>query len=365
MKRVAIKFFIIFIATMSVVFFSLVFFQKNQMDKQKQFMMPMMPPMATESFMEEPPFPPPINPMDMKQKEPPFYIPLLLLFGLSSLFVFILLKYIDKEFITPLNIIENKLKEIKKGSLEVDFKTTSSNNTVQDTFNTLNEMVQGLKEREKLQDNFIQNLTHDLRAPILAQERAISILMKEFNNHELLAGMKENNETYLEMINLIIEAYRDKEVKIDKILFNFVKMTNNIIDALRAILAEKHINIEQNIPNNFNIYADYISLNRIIMNLISNAIDNIPDGKTIKITATHEKDYSTIIIEDNGQGIKAEYLNKIFEKYTTGSSKKSVKGLGLSIVKELVVKNNGEINVESEENLFTKFIIKLPNKENV
>ena len=300
----------------------------------------------------------------MQKQEPPIFIPLLLILGLSSIFILCFLHHINKSFVTPLYLIQNNLKEIKDGNLNISFKSRNENKAISETYTTLNEMIEGLKEKEKLQNNFVQSLAHDLRAPIVAQERAISILQEEFNNHELLDGMMSSNDKYLKMINLILEAYSEREIKIDKINIELHKITTSVIKELTPIAKSKNITILNKIPQDFNIYADFISINRIIMNLVSNAIENIENGKKVEISALKKNNKTLINIIDNGSGISEEKLKTIFDKYASGNKtgRKVISGLGLHIVKDLVTQNGGTINVSSKENEYTKFTIEIPNK---
>lgn len=300
----------------------------------------------------------------MQKQEPPIFIPLLLILGLSSIFILCFLHHINKSFVTPLYLIQNNLKEIKDGNLNISFKSRNENKAISETYTTLNEMIEGLKEKEKLQNNFVQSLAHDLRAPIVAQERAISILQEEFNNHELLDGMMSSNDKYLKMINLILEAYSEREIKIDKINIELHKITTSVIKELTPIAKSKNITILNKIPQDFNVYADFISINRIIMNLVSNAIENIENGKKVEISALKKNNKTLINIIDNGSGISEEKLKTIFDKYASGNKtgRKVISGLGLHIVKDLVTQNGGTINVSSKENEYTKFTIEIPNK---
>lgn len=355
MWKFIIKFYCLFIITISVMFFSLVFFQKQGMQQNAPQMMP------HEEFLfnsHQPPMPP------RNQQEPPIAIPLLFILGISSVFILCFLRYIDKSFVTPLTLIQGNLKEIKEGKLEIKFENKSESESIKETFNTLNDMISGLKEKEKLQNNFIQTIAHDLRAPIVAQERAISILQDEFNNHELLEGMMANNETYLKMINLILEVYNEKKINIEKTNISLHKIVNSIIQELKPMANKKNITIINKINNDFMVYADFISVNRIMMNLISNSIENIENDKTISIKGIIGKNKTKIIIEDNGSGIDEETIKHIFEKYSSSnkSRKKLVSGLGLYIVKDLVTQNDGTIYIESELNKYARFIIELPRK---
>lgn len=302
-----------------------------------------------------------------KMKEPSILIPQMVIIVTCFIICFILIKYINKIFISPLIHIMNNLKQIKNGNLDVVFITDSTNETIQKTFEILNTMVLGLKEKEKLRENFIQNLSHDLRSPIIAQEAALSILEDEFQGHELFQGMKDNMESYLKMINMIIECFsmKDTDIKILKIELNFTSLVDSIINSLTPLAKEKNINIITEFePEYFLLYADYISINRIILNLISNAIEHLDRNKEIKIKTIQTEEISKIIIEDNGAGIPQEKLIHIFDKYTSfhKSGKKAISGLGLAITKDLVEKNQGTISIESEVNSYTRFIITLPNK---
>jgi len=290
---------------------------------------------------------------------PPIGIPFIFIVTISAVFVFIILKYIDKNFILPLEDIASNVKKIKEGNLDVKFNTKSENKTVVDTFKTLNSMTDELVQKEKLQNEFIRNTVHDLRAPTAALERAMDILEGEIDN-QLFLALKENSDSYLKFVNNIIETIVKKEIKTEKITFTLEPLINTIIETLKFSIDNKNIKIKKEIDENFTIWADYVSMNRIILNLISNAVEN-NENKTITLRAI-EDDYSTLIIEDNGYGIKNP--EELFKKHISinNSDKKKISGFGLSIVKELVEANEGNIEVETEEKKYTKFVLKFPKK---
>lgn len=355
MKKFILKYLIIFVSMISFLFFSLIFMQECGMKRMR----PDQP--DIENFSAPPRMMMPEEP----DEEPPMSIPLIFIFLFSSGFVYMILKYIDKNFVTPIILIEENVKKIKEGNLEVEFKVKTENKDVEETFSTLNEMVQGLKQKEKLEDAFVQNLVHDLRTPVIAQERAMSILSEELKDNPIVDGIIQNNDAYLKIINYIIEAFSEKEINIKKQDVKLYDVVETVIEALKLAADKKNIKIENLIQKDFTLFVDYLSINRIILNLTSNAIENIDENKIIKIKAENMPDKTTIVIEDNGQGIEEDVIKTLFTKYVSKKrgGKKSVSGLGLSIVKTLVNKNGGEITVESEISKYTKFIIELPNKE--
>ena len=178
------------------------------------------------------------------------------------------------------------------------------------------------------------------------------------------------------MINLILEVYSDKAVKIEKMNFNLYDLAETVIHVLKPSADSKKIKIINSIDRKMTICADYISVNRIITNLVANAVENIDVNCSIEIKAYKNKVYnyldknyknSVLIIEDNGKGIKKENIQHIFEKYSSNNSRtnKIISGLGLYIVKNLVEQNGGNIKVESEENQYTRFIIEIPKNTEV
>ena len=354
MDKIIKKFLLAFILIAAFPSLALITFQKFQTENQ-----PPAPPLFYSSETHETPMPP------LEPQKPPFAIPFVVMLLSCGGMCLIWVKYLEKTFITPLKTIISGLKEFDKGNCNIIFKTSSENDFIINAFNTLNSLVRNTKEKEKLKKNYIQNLVHDLRAPILAQDRALKILKDEFSEHELIDGLEKNTEKYIELINLILESYKSEstEMKIEKSEISFNSLINDIIQELSPLAKEKNIKIvyEKPIKNDI-VYADYFSINRIMINLIANSIENIENDKTITIKLENNKQ-TIISVKDNGKGIEEEILKTLFDRYSSNSKTKVVSGLGLNIVKELVEKNNGKINVESELEKFTKFTITLNKKE--
>ncbi|MBQ9245808.1 HAMP domain-containing histidine kinase [bacterium] len=359
MGKFTIKLFFIFVTFISLMFYSLVLIGNEPRERDDRHKPPHH---HIEHEIDEPDDKDEED--DIPPQKPPLSDPFIVIVTLSSIFIFYILKYLEKNFISPLEHIEKNIKIIQNGSLDVKFKTKSENKTIQETYKTLNSMVTGLKQKEKLQDNFIQNLVHDLRSPVIAQERAIEILSDDMKDNPIVTGMVENNEAYLKLINSIIETLRLRDIKIDKIEIDLHQLVNTIIKALLPAANNKNIKLINNVKPNFIIWADYISINRVILNLVSNSIENIDNDKKIVISSKKLQTVTYISIKDNGAGISDEDKKNIFKKYVSKSSsgKKSVSGLGLSIVRELVLKNYGKIYIDSKVNEYTRFVVELPNK---
>lgn len=309
------------------------------------------------------------QPPDFSKKAPPLFIPPFVILLVSFILCLFLAVYLKNTFLSPINIIISGLSKIKDGNFNFRFNTNSKNAEIKQMFETLNELINSLNMRDKLRDHFIKNVVHDLRAPLIAQNRAISILQEDFSGgNVLLTGMEENNTRYLNMINQILECYTidDCNTTYIKTKIDLSELAISIKKSLESLLIEKNISLKINIDSDKAVvFADYLSMVRILTNLIANCIENIEKGKEIKIEANNIDNSSVIIVEDNGNGIKSEYINHLFDKHVSlnRSGAKVVSGLGLSIVKELVEKNGGNIFIESEIEKYTRFRIILPNEE--
>lgn len=283
--------------------------------------------------------------------------------------------YINKNFISPLIILSNALKRIQKGDLTFKLHTYVKHDQILNTFNNFNQMIAELKEKDELRKSFITNLTHDLRTPLIAQERSLELISKEFESlglkdeYELAKGIEKNNKHLLRMVNLILESYRfdSTNLKLATTDINISELINNCYENLRPLASEKNIQLVNSVSGDFpSIKGDSTCFNRIFINLISNAIENITHQGQIEIKADCSENTIKIFIEDNGPGIAPEDLIYIFDRYFTGKSdeRKIGAGLGLHVCKKLVELHKGEILVESQVNSYTRFIIKLPvNKE--
>jgi len=279
--------------------------------------------------------------------------------------------YVNKNFVNPLLILSDASKQVQEGDLSFELNTNIKHDQILNTFNNFNQMVKGLKEKEDLRKSFITNLTHDLRTPLIAQERSLELISKEFESlglkdaYELAKGIEKNNNHLLRMVNLILESYRfDSEnlnLMISKI--NISELIDCCYEKLKLLASEKNIQLINSIPKDFPcINGDTTSFKRVFLNLISNAIENITQIGKIEISAECYENFIKIYVKDNGPGISQTDLNYLFERYYTGKSdeRKLGSGLGLYVCKKLLEIHKGEISVESEINNYTKFIIKLP-----
>jgi signal transduction histidine kinase len=226
------------------------------------------------------------------------------------------------------------------------------------------------KELEKLREDFVATLTHDLKVPIIAESNILDFLINgkfgQINDkqYEAISNMKDCNQELLELVQILLETYKIEEtgIELSKENIELKQFITAIIEEMRPIAEKSGLKINFDNKDTLSICADKIQLKRVIKNLILNAISHSDTSKDVDIYMNKVQNFITISIIDYGKGIEKENVDKIFNKYYSTAKKfrKIGTGLGLYLSQEIIKSHNGEITVASEENVSTEFCIKLP-----
>lgn len=227
--------------------------------------------------------------------------------------------------------------------------------------------IEKLKLSEKAHKSLLTSLAHDLRTPLttlIGYLEAIDINLNKEKNTEYLQIALGKAKQLKENVNQIFEwskLYSNTEdLKLKKI--DLSELTRTILIDWIPIFEKKNINYNVDIPDGrVNGYIDEISYHTIINNLIKNVIEHANAGN-VEVKLFQKEDKIIFEISDDGVGIEEKVKEKIFEKFYKGSRSRGNRGsgLGLSIVKLLVEKQNGEISVDTEVNRGTTFKIAFP-----
>jgi signal transduction histidine kinase len=154
---------------------------------------------------------------------------------------------------------------------------------------------------------------------------------------------------------------------IEKEYFSLSQLVNNVIEVTGQEAKKKLITIEKNLDPDAMGYANKFSIEEVVYNLIINAVKYTPVNGKVKVCVKIMEGYSEITVEDNGIGIPENEINNVFDDFYRASNARSNKiegsGLGLSLVWQIIERNNGKIWVESELGRGSKFNFSLPNSE--
>ena len=231
------------------------------------------------------------------------------------------------------------------------------------------------KETERLRDDFIATLTHDLRTPLLATISGLDFVLDKSlgditpKQNDLFEAMKKSSEDMLGLVNALLEVYRYEAGKtyLCKTKFDILKLVDEINQELTPLAQKANIKIEI-ARNNDEIFinADKNEIRRVITNLIGNAIKHSQDSSEIKVNILKEDKDLKLEVIDNGVGLSQEDCSKLFNRFSQGTNQKrsSSTGLGLYLSRQIIEAHNGKIYVESELNKGSKFSFELKNTIN-
>jgi PAS domain S-box-containing protein len=237
------------------------------------------------------------------------------------------------------------------------------------------EDAEELMKLQKTKEQFLANISHEIRTPINGIAGMADLLGQNANaaEHETyLNAIRHSAENLKLIINDILDlaAIESGKLKFEKIGFNLSDLVPSLISTFAYQAKEKNITLDYTIEKKLNriLIGDPVRLNQVLINLISNAVKFTHSG-SINVSCSTErlqKDTCWVRFEitDTGIGIPSEKLNTIFESFSQADASVTRKyggsGLGLTIVKQLVELQNGKITVRSEENAGSTFIVLIP-----
>jgi signal transduction histidine kinase len=237
----------------------------------------------------------------------------------------------------------------------------------------LEESNRKLVELDQIKGRFFANISHELRTPLTLLLAPLESLMQRFNRtfdedtRNLFGTMHANGMRLLKLINDLLDLVRLEsgrmEVKHEPL--EVAEFARGLASAARQVADDKRIKLETVVdPALGAVLADRDKLEKIVLNLLFNALKFTPAGGSVSLRAEKQGEEFVLIVSDTGMGIAAKNLPFIFDRFwqADGSSKRKYQGvgIGLALVKELVEIQNGNVGVESEEGKGTTFTVRLP-----
>lgn len=233
----------------------------------------------------------------------------------------------------------------------------------------LEEQVQK-KTKEKTE--FVRSLLHNLKTPLfslggyvdMAQAYLYTDPRKAFDSLEKLNRNTEYVQELMERIFLVSQLDEGK-ITFQKVPFDFQKLLEAVAESTRLKAAGKPVEVTLLASAPMPCQADPVYYQQALQNIADNAVEQMPEGGQIRITAENEAVRYRIGIFDDGVGIAPENLQRIFERYySEHHGRRNSSGLGLAISKELIERQGGHIHVESQERKGTVFWIEVPKENN-
>ncbi len=226
-----------------------------------------------------------------------------------------------------------------------------------------------LSKSKEEKDRILNVVAHDLRSPLNGISGISKMMLSDDNlidsSKELLKLIEQSAESTLRLISDLMETNITLLDHYNFQLIDLNKLVNQSLQILVFTAKEKSIILEINITKqNILINADKDKIDRVISNLISNAIKFSKYESIIHVTLNQKEEFAELIVKDNGIGIPYKLQSKVFDLFTTakrkGTAGEKSFGLGLAICKKIIELHGGQIKLESQEGIGSTFIVKLP-----
>lgn len=297
-----------------------------------------------------------------------FYITLLVI-SLSLLVSY----FISRVISSPITKMKNKAHEMAKGNYDITFEK-SDIEEINELSKTLNYACSELKKTEDLRRELMANVSHDLKTPLTMIKAYAELIRDVTHNNE--EKMNKNLNTIIEeadrlniLVNDILELSKMKSnstpLEIEE--FDLNELIKKIISRYDIFIEKENYNIEYKEQKELIIKADKKRMEQVIYNLINNAINYTGDDKKVFIKVKRDKYKIRVEIKDTGKGIEKKDLEYIWDKYykvdKTHRRVQVGSGIGLSIVKNILISHKFEYGVESKINKGTTFYFEIPKEK--
>ena len=287
------------------------------------------------------------------------------------LFVFTTNYYFIGGIVSPLQRITETANRIAKGDMSARIDN-QYRDEVGDLCDSINNMAAELAENDKMKNDFISSISHELRTPLTAIKgwsETMALCDPVSDRSTVMRGLSVVNdevERLSHMVEELLDFSRIQSGRMRVMMENvdLYAEVEQVILIMRERAAKARIALQFNVPEDINIVVlgDADRLNQVFINILDNAIKHSSEDTTIKISIVETATHAAVCIEDAGEGIPADELPHIKEKFFKGTSSKRGTGLGLAVADEIVRLHGGTLVIESELGRGTKVTIVLPKK---
>ncbi len=296
-----------------------------------------------------------------------------LLIGTVVLLIFLIVIsfWLARRFTKPLRQLTAASVQVGAGQFDVSLPT-AGHDEVGELAKSFSQMTAGLKELERLKDEFVFIAAHELRTPVTAIRGYAEMLADSAGSvpaeaREFVSRLQQSGERLAVLVNDLLEVARSQagRLKVQTSPLDLVVIIQSTLAELKPLADEKQHNISFVPPVSLpQVLADKDKLQEVLVNLIGNAIKYTPAGGQIEIGARQEGNRVVTWIKDSGIGIAPEDQTKLFQRFFRVESEETRNiqgtGLGLFIVRQIIEHMQGRIWVQSVKGKGSTFYFSLP-----
>jgi signal transduction histidine kinase len=244
-----------------------------------------------------------------------------------------------------------------------------STDEIGDLTRAFNRMAEELRQVEEHKEQFFSQISHEIRNPLTAIRASAQLLLRrpagslDAKGRHWVESIDDSVERLLGLVTRILDLNRLRAgvFPLERQPVEFDKVVARALDVLGAQAEQQGLRLESDtVGSDFSLSADAEALTQVVLNLVGNAIKFSSPGGAVRVALVGADTHLEVAVRDEGPGIPAQDLTRVFEPYQQAHSGRKGSGLGLAIVKELVSAHGGTIAVDSEEGKGTCITVRLP-----
>ncbi|HLR03459.1 MAG TPA: HAMP domain-containing sensor histidine kinase [Virgibacillus sp.] len=299
---------------------------------------------------------------DLQVVQHSFFVRMVVVFLIGAAAAVILSYFFTNKLVTPLTRLKRQLKKIEKRQFD-DVERVKATGEIKEVEQSVFDMAGALESYMKSQQAFFQNASHELKTPLMtiqgyAEGIRDHIFTKEAEEKGLEVMVEEVKRLKMIINEMILLAKLDsEEAEYKPEIVDIRMLVNQITDRGLPIASEQHVTLKTDVAEGAMVYADEEKVLRALSNVTFNALRHAYE--TVSISVTYGNRYTTIVIEDDGEGIPDDVLPHIFHRFVKGKGGET--GLGLAIARAIVEQSGGNITVGKSSLGGARFALTFPN----
>jgi heavy metal sensor kinase len=310
----------------------------------------------------------PLEPADDAQRG--FLRSILFLTPVGILLAAIVGRGMARRALRPMTTLASAARRVDIEKLQQRLPVRGADDEVDEVAKAFNETLSRLENSVAQMKQFTASISHELRTPLttLRGEAEVALLQaRSVDDYKrVLASQLEEFDKLSHMINqlLVLASAEAGEIQWTNQSVDLSSLAVSLVEQLEPVANAKKIRLEAKTQSNVNVQGDPSWLERLILNLLDNAIKFTPEGGEVTLTTGVEGSDAVLHVQDSGIGIDANALPHIFERFYRAEPSRSKQvegvGLGLALVKWIVEQHHGRIQAESRTGQGSRFTVRLP-----
>ena len=269
----------------------------------------------------------------------------------------------------PVDSMVSTLKQITAENLKLKIHIPDTKDEVRRLADTFNDMIERLDRSFSSQQNFIKDISYELKAPLFVLKGELAAVLNKHSSREeyetiLRKGLKELDQFSEIIDNLIVLARFDNSqmpIEIKKV--NLTRLIEEVLRCAKPAAAQKDIVLSSFLQDVIILDGDEERLKKLFTNLVDNAVKYTRRNGKVTVAAHRGKGFANITVSDTGIGIPEDEISYIFDRFyqiNKSRNRKNGFGLGLSVAKSIAESHKGKITVESQPGKGSIFTVALP-----